>query len=667
LSCNTAKISQPHVSVLLKPDFSRSLTTYSWQGDKVSFPCVFSFERAVNLPLLTLQTIKAALALDPWFLERNQLDLMDSRADQGEALATAASALLAREQRQSAGRDLIRQQALMPFVQVDSWSPWRPGADSDDRMRAVRRDLLATTADGIRDLQLFRQIDLLFENVRTPNVLPTDVATSPLIRAAGGVPTPLIDSGEIGAITTAYTPLLQKTAAAANAQAAQIVSSIPSGSPSSWSFGIGIGIGGPVPLGGITFSIGNFSVGLDFSGPSLPSVVPSWMGAPIPLNPPQLAPAARSSRFRSAYRALAEGLLARPAAPDGGGTIETAITNDTIPPVIWTPGELAQDNPAGRKFLAGLLARALPAMSDEEKALVADALKQPSFPADVANLVAHRADQGLEIQKLQDKEWYPTHIELAGLLPAKRPGQPCPVTGCIDLSDSHAVDAYLDEFNKRARQSFQAQVAAARQKSPNGKPFASDLPAMSLTYGNDFRFLLTTYTWDSQNGPVTLQDLERTPPFIVDQVRNDPTGHVYERWILAASNALNASSPNAPPSEAAELFQKSFIDEFAETVDHSLGLSDALYPAFVADVEAKAKAFWDTWSAQRGSNNTAPYQNPFVPPYPTAPMLKFFDPPWQHEWEDGMTFEQWVIYEQNSPFTKLMLNGQIIPPTPIVN
>jgi hypothetical protein len=702
--CNTANTAQPHVRIVLRPDLKRYITTYSWLADiphdttpnrANSRYCEFGFERGTSLSDTDTEALRKALAIDPAFLERNQLDLTDTRGDSGRSFGIAISALLARTDRQKAGMRFLHQEALEPLFERDPLEP--NGAflnanieSSVPELSNFEMAMLTRTDEGLRYSLILRALRTLIDNVRTPNLLPNGVGNGDTLGwHESAIERPLLSKDSITKATEAYGNLVSKASAKADDKAQQIIQSIPTNPPDGWTIGIGIGFNGPIPFGGFSFSIGGASISLDFSGAGLPSAIPSWQGVKFPLevsvpkaeiplpNPttPKMMSFLRGAlpgfdQIRTRTMKSRDRLYSAASLPKGADPINTVVTWDSIPPVDWRPGEFSHDNVAGRAYLAGMIARAWPALSDEEKALIDDAIKQPYFPTDIADLVARRADQGLEIRKIQDREWFPTTILLDGLLPAKQPGRPCPISGCIDLSNDKAVDAYIDDFNTRATGAFADQRHTAEHHMPKGKLLSSDLPAISIAYGNDFQFLLITYTWETRSGTVMLERLSRTPYFLIDRVRKNPYGHVYEE-MTAALGAM-ASSPNAPPSQALAYFETSFTEEFMDSVEYSKAMTDPLFEDFSKQIMQAAQDFWDSWTnhAQQESkagHDEPGYTDPFIPPDSGAAFMKCFDPPWQYEWEENMTFDQWITYEENSAFGKEVSQGKLPPPIPILH
>jgi hypothetical protein len=138
--------------------------------------------------------------------------------------------------------------------------------------------------------------------------------------------------------------------------------------------------------------------------------------------------------------------------------------------------------------------------------------------------------------------------------------------------------------------------------------------------------------------------------------------HEFEKWAVAITDG---SVPPADVSEPAlKKAKAAFIEELGDQLKAVQGMAtDPLFQSFSKQLEEAWKEFWSEWKAhgerEIGAGSKDAFIEPFVPPPLSTPMLRFFDPPWQHAFENGMTMEDWLIYERSTEFYKRIGRGGI--------
>jgi hypothetical protein len=659
---NRAEQDSSRVSILFDPKVTRYLVEYVWTDASARTQCTFGFERPLELPEDMAEILRKALAEDPQVLTRFNLDIAPTSRDKSSRTATAISNAANRSKNYKTATQLLHATALYPLYR--NFQRFHVNATGYDYSRgysqamaqAVRwpvlRDAFTKSDQGLLYDRHFQVFDYVFGWFQPEALRYNDYDKNSL-----RVPLD-IDPTIIRSIIDTNNQLVSRANGAADEIIRATLAAVQSAQNPGWSIGISIGTTGYSTFGMMNFSINGIGANIGFSLPSiaLTNVVLDWRGIKLPVN---LGHIGHGYPLRSIPNSL---LTANNRSSEVPGT-SIAVPWTKVPPVSWAPSELDNQLPANRALFAALLTRALPALTDAEAREVLDALKLPKFPVELANKLFVKSHQGIEMLKIAAGEWYPTSIDLR-LVPVKRPGQPCPTNGCVDPANEQQLDKYIRDFNDVERKRLEKEVAELR--SNDGRPFRSDVPAVTITYGPDFIVMVTQFAWPTKKGTViTERILQRTPPFIVDRVRANPSGHEFEKWVATLVEGL--ATPNGVSDTGISEAKGSWIEELGDRIKLAQSLStDPLFQAFLKQVEQAWSQFWGDFQ-NHGEKETEggvkdDFANRFVPPNYGVPMLRFFEPPWQHAWEQGMTMEDWLVYQRTSAFYKRVRDRGGRPP-----
>lgn len=146
---------------------------------------------------------------------------------------------------------------------------------------------------------------------------------------------------------------------------------------------------------------------------------------------------------------------------------------------------------------------------------------------------------------------------------------------------------------------------------------------------------MTEYSWPAKKDGhlITMRSLQETPVFVIDKIRADQAGHEFEKWAVAITDGF------AIPVDVSEGTLKRAKEPFiVEAGDQARAIqpvaTDPLFQAFSKQLEQAWNSFWASFrvhgARELNSHTTDTFMEPFIPEPLATPMLRFFDPPWQH-------------------------------------
>lgn len=654
---STAQRGTTRTAVLFNPQFTKYLVRYLWNDAATSQECDFGFERQLNTTPDVTEALKKALSQDPSALAKFDLDIAAVGTDAGHRTAVAIGNAMQMTEKYAAAEQSLHAAALYSQYRIfmdfhpneTGYSFTNYGALANAVKWPILRDQIVNTVPGLTYDKEFEAFDYVFNEFQ-PKYLRFREAV------AGEIPMiqpPETEPKVLSSIVSLNEQLVNQALQMAETQINTTIGALRS-QQDNWSIFISIGTNGFTPNGILQFSFNGIGARIGFSMPAIAitDITPNWGGIRIPITIPHNGGGA------NAVLASAQMLGSPP--PDLPGT-SVAIPWTAAPQVSWGPGDLDLNTPANRVLFVGLLGRAGPALTDADVQHVLDALKLPVFPADLAQFLFNKSYEGFEMTKIAAGEWYPTSINLQ-LLPVKAPGQPCPISGCVDPNNPQELDKYITDFNKSELERFDNEVKAAQTAAGDKHAFASDIPAVRLTYGPGFKVMQTEFSWPAKKDGhlITMRSLQETPVFVIDKIRANPSGHEFEKWAVAITDEF--ATPSDVSAAALKKAKAAFIDEIGEEFRQMQDVSTTpLFKSFSKQLEKAWNDFWSSWKShgekEIGAGSKDAFIEPFVPPPLSTPMLRFFDPQWQHAFDNGMNMENWLKYERSTEFYKRVGRG----------
>lgn len=298
-------------------------------------------------------------------------------------------------------------------------------------------------------------------------------------------------------------------------------------------------------------------------------------------------------------------------------TIQLPVAWNSIPPLLG-PGPWKNSGilDGGRAWLAGLIGQARPKLTDADVAAIHGAVKAGFFPEPLLDILFDRRREALEEEKVAGGEWFHTDV-IESLIPATVQKQDRP--------------AYMENQNRQADAGFHAAVSQWQTTMKTKAIFRDGMPAMRITYGNNFEVMGESLDYQLVNGQhITWVRLMETPFWLVEPTRKDPNGHIFEKLSAAAADNMRqwASDPMSSPLRHAELAK--FRDSEQEWKDVTQQLGDRAND-MVKELQAAIDDYFNklkTW--QVGQPTRPSVEVPFQPNMLGAPMLNFFPAP--YEW-----------------------------------
>jgi hypothetical protein len=332
--------------------------------------------------------------------------------------------------------------------------------------------------------------------------------------------------------------------------------------------------------------------------------------------------AATSAMFAPS-RSLASAPIGAPGPKGGGPNPVSTITIgwNAIPPFLG-PGPWADSGFANgdRPWMAHLIFGAASKLSLEEQKAVMQAVQSGFIPQPLIDILIDRRNAAVEEVNIEKRLWFRTDAHPANQLLG-------------DAPDEEYRDAQIRDFNRRASTSYLAALAEERARLKSTSVLVDGMPSVRLTYGNDYTLMLFQYDYQLVSGKVlTHLSMMRTPFYLIDAIRADPNGHVYEMFFTAAAGSLlDAGNPAIGLNSILRRGEKSkFLD--ADKYSSELGqMIDSLGITIQDALTGPIMKYFDDLKAWMNAQPGGPaVQDPFVPDPQGTPMLNFFPSP--YEW-----------------------------------
>jgi hypothetical protein len=621
---------------------------------------------------------RAVIEKDSGFLGRYRIDLIGATENATAVLMDATQRAYREDSRNMPTIELLDRTGLFPVVSYAShWS--------------VARAPFLSTPDGRARAAELAIYDKIYE-----------YAKGEVLAAPGN-----ISEGFISQLRQRWTNLSQDLERQVKESADPIVKQIASSTNKGWTFGISITFGPPVPILGTTFSTANWSLGLSSSlqgnllltgswnNIRLPVQLMSTAVAPDPAEPPPSPIAADAALAYVPTRMAVAGTAFSPSladrAPAGGGTSPVITSGGAPPPatpsgVVWTQLPVywnllppldnqfipPDPNSIERLWLSGLLFQAAPHLTADEKDAINLAVKSGKIPDSMLDMIYERRKSALEEQKIADREWIRTSV-VDQLIPEAKHGQPQPVAGYPDLSPEAARDKWIEEFNKDAESRFETALSQARARAGRAEILTDGMPAIRLTYGNNFTVMQYEYEYMlAEGGTIKEAYMHLTPYWLIDHVRKDPTGHVLEKLATAATeNMIQHGFNFAGKAIISKAEVKKFLDadDYREMVLKPINdivgedaILDKLKPAIEDFITQLTN-----WSAAQPTNSAV--RDPFIPPFLGTPMLNFLPAPYEWAERRDEPVSQILLYQRQTNYANEVRDGNavITGPDPVFN
>lgn len=216
----------------------------------------------------------------------------------------------------------------------------------------------------------------------------------------------------------------------------------------------------------------------------------------------------------------------------------------TVP--IWGAPELDQRE---RAYLFQVYMASLERFNPAEQRLFAAAFTADNFPTTLTDLLSMRSSETWESKLQMGRGFFETYIEDI------QPTQPDPVTPAV-----------LEENNRKQVESFDRQVASAKERCGTDKCFVDGLPIASVAYTENVSVMTVRSRYKVIDGSdVVFDQTFQVPDFLRQAVVENPNGHALEFYQLASSReflrqledqSLVFANANRPMLEAIDAFMQ---------------------------------------------------------------------------------------------------------------
>ncbi len=367
--------------------------------------------------------------------------------------------------------------------------------------------------------------------------------------------------------------------------------------------------------------------------------------------------------FRSPASALAIP-AAIPGEPESspGPVVSTAIHSTWLQlPALPTSWKMMSDKQSEGIWLSGLIDGAASRLTPSEQDALLASIKAGKISDEMLNSLIAKRNEAMEAANIANRRWMRTTISELEMIPEKSDNVP--------LSDAQKA-ALIQQANFNSYSKFQTALARAQSdyKANDGRILYDGLPAVTLTYGNNFTLMRIRYAYKLNNGTeVSFERITPTPFFLVDQIRANPMGHVFEIFMAAAVGEMIrvVGVPNSLLARGEKLKLESaaiFRQQLQQAADRSgvtIGAQlKAAIEEFFRDLEK-----WVT--SQTPGDGVA---TPFIPPSMGTPMLNFFPSPYEWSLRRDEAISEILTSERQTPIANQFRSGSIVitnpPPFP---
>jgi hypothetical protein len=631
---------------------------------------------SVNVP----DPIQRALIADPRLFSAYGLDVGGTTDSAEQRLIAATLRVLRQPERGAAAADWLRSSGLYPYAMNE-----RAGGMSI-LLPVAERAPLISTVDGRAQVAMLTTIDHIAALARG------DSLPRPGRPAASFLDT----------LRTQWASTLDGGYGSAASTAAKYQQQVAQSQQANDVFGISLtgtdfGVGPLTP--GIFFGSGGTSFQFNFSQAGGIAISGAFLGIPAPSTLSVFAPSAidanqvtgpatlSDGEGSTASAPLVDGLSVLPArvaeagvitvspdrSPAGAELPNGVVSDDYIPTtgrefvLSWTfvpstGGAVASPfaETLSRFWVAGLVGRAYDHLTVPERSQVMAEMGRGGFTNQTLDLLVRRGNEAIEEDRISNREWFRTSY-VDQLVPERREAHPCPVSGCV--SNEQEASKYVSDFNTSSSTAFENHIKESQRLWHRDGVFSDGYPAITITYGNDYRYLQFDYHFQLIDGTeARLQYLEPTPFWLVAPVRKDPAGHVLEKLTALAAEEGSLGTVDGV-SRAFVRITSPTVHELLEQA-HDAQIEKIFDPVkdMLADQARKTLKDLTVWA--QNNDGDVGVVTPFVPPPLACGLVAILPSPLEIASRKYETIDEWLDRELRSPISEQVYKGGVFITAP---
>jgi hypothetical protein len=328
-------------------------------------------------------------------------------------------------------------------------------------------------------------------------------------------------------------------------------------------------------------------------------------------------------------------------------------------------------------WLFNVFVGAAPMLTQSEFNEIEKRIQAGQVTPELENLLMDRRAKALEAENIENGEWIRSYVadqiianNLVGTVPAPFSGK--------SLEEWKSLEpqrrAKIDQLNADYEKQFRAAWENASHGPWKDGIFWDGFPAFTLTYGNDYRIMRREATYRLRNGDtLTRVEVFETPFNMIDLIRKDPTGHVYEKlWAMAADSIGQwALDPLEDPLRRSVQVQaregdvgpgidQHLSEQLAKMIDDS-GVTLTMQEAMRKNLEIFMQKYQEWSESQRGK---ASITQPFIPPVESTAVLNCLPSPYEMACRRDAKIDDILREERQSQLGQQVLSGdsQVIAP-----
>ncbi|MCA1577703.1 MAG: hypothetical protein LC794_10130 [Acidobacteria bacterium] len=445
--------------------------------------------------------------------------------------------------------------------------------------------------------------------------------------------------------------------------------------------GVSVTFGAPVPIYTGTFSYGGVGVNFSTSFNGTITATGTINGQTLPLGfnlrfprPDEKAEGFSTAYNRAAFDAALSYMPTRMAVAGTSyrvvntmtdpRTAANLIVNTEIPstwlrlPPLQNNWKLWTNRHSEGVWLSGLISRAEPRLTQSERDALLISIKAGAISDEMLSLLTAKYKEAVEADNIASRQWVRTTVVLDLLMPGG---------GTETLTEAER-ESLIEGFNQKSASEFLKDIAKAKALLKTNQISDGGLPAVTLTYGNNFTLMRWRYAYKLVNGAeISYERISETPYFLVEQIRQNPTGHVYEMIYAAAMESIitGIGLPNS-------LIARGEAKKFTDSRFYQDKLNEVLEPTGIT-IKDKLKTAIEEFFAEleKWVNSQPPGSTgatPFIPPVGGTPMLNFFPSPYEWSLRRDETVGQILTSQRQTPLASQIRSGEIVlrNPTPVV-
>ena len=338
---------------------------------------------------------------------------------------------------------------------------------------------------------------------------------------------------------------------------------------------------------------------------------------------------------------------------------QMTMTWNAFPPIVgpgpWQNSAFSERMPLYGNFML----KAMTQMTPDEQRAISEAVRMRMIPQPMANFLVEKYKQSVEQERIRKRQWMKVAV-VSVLLPNTVAGHPV-------TEESRAGQIYV--YNGRAKNDFQTAVDKEIKNRDDKKIFLDGMPAVSITYGNDYTLMRTEYHYllAASGKEIIRFQLTKVPSYLVDILRQNHGGHIYEMLMATAADGYFQSLPaysKLLEAEAGILYEGKAVTlkEQLKTIvdDRLMSLGDVL-------LEAIKKYIQDLkdWAERQSIGDMV--AEPFEPAPEGTPMLNFFPSPYEWGQRRDESVDQVLTSERATEWGRYLRSGHVKVKMPAPN